>query len=247
MNINNFQDRMGDCILSEPAMAAWSILNDKRIRLYVEHPDYRTLYENHPHIDLVDEPHDVSDVDLDCHLAFGLAHQMRLPFAAGYFPMFGMVPEKDRHRLHYEINGITRQPPENFICICRHAYSCFSRKGQRPNIMVPRFWWEGFVSHFPETEILDVMDDGEALPGTTLFAGRKLREVAGVFSRAKAVVSVETGLLALAGGIPGLPIVFLSSATPIWFSRPRDSGVVRSDDPAHMPLDIAVRLTKRYA
>ncbi len=182
------------------------------------------------------------------------ALSLHLPFAAGYFKAFGLNAFQ-WPRLHYRVFGVNvndlskRRDP--YICVCPNSKSCESNFGRPANIKPPVSWWEEIVRSidFPCFTLGATSD--AVIPGTTPFHGRPFREVVQFMAGSVLVISVETGLLHLAGGIPGgPPVLFLSSATPSWFSAPPRSRVLSSVNPTEWRLssDVSqVRVVPRSA
>jgi hypothetical protein len=248
---------LGDALLVEPAMTAWSIANGgAKAGLYLSpvNSAYRCLYEHNPAIEIVasdvlEAPKTAGVVLIpDSESAYWEAHRLRMPFAAGYFKQFGLTPDPAKDRLHFKLfedNGVASWIGFNSgnACICPNARSCMSSvyPGAHPNIKPPAEWWKPIVDFLHRYrgdafEILNVgAPDGMNIAETRHWTGGDYRAVANRMAASRLVISVETGLLHLAGGISGLPIIFLSSATPgteddpsSYFASPLGATVVRS-------------------
>lgn len=227
---------MGDTILVEPAISAWSIANSVRARLEL-HPairQYECLFDHHQYIDIVrDVSGDEDEIKPDTSAAFSFASGNGLPFAAGYFPQFGLTPDASRDRLHYKAFGLPERKARKYVCLCPHARSCDSARDPRysPNIRASAEFWSKVVDYIWGCRRVPVdlgSKDDVPIPRTISQHGHGLRFVCeNWLLNAAAVVSVETGLLHLVGGLPGVPTIFLSAATPVSFAAPPDSTVVR--------------------
>lgn len=249
---------LGDAILTEPAMTAWSEAHGgEPVDFYFSpmNAAYACLFEHNPAIRVIssDEFDRYSTrvhvkVVPDSQSAYYEAHRLKLPFAAGYFFQFGLNPDPGKHRLHFEVFSRYLRYSQiswsghssNEIAICPNARSCMSSVylGSLPNIKATVEWWEPVVDFIGSYGIKVVnigSPDGMKIKGTDHWTGSDFRDVVRRLAGSRFVISVETGLLHLAGGIDGLPIVFLSSATPSdaddptsYFAAPRNARIVRS-------------------
>lgn len=237
---------LGDTILVEPAMTAWSKAHGgERVKLLLDSANlpYRCLFEYNPAIEIIPyrDKHTREEevIRPDASDAFWAAHHRRLPFAAGHLPAFGMEPDASWDRLHYRLFGLPK-PSRNlkYVCLCPNARSCVNSidPSKPPNIKATPEWWVPILEFILEKTDHDVYtigpDDGMKLDGATNYCGKDFRAVAEFMNDSSLIISVETGLLHLAGGIPdGPPIIFLSSATPIEFCAPIGSMVARATTP----------------
>lgn len=250
MKVNNLSGMLGDCLLVEPAIAAWRLERGRIPSMYVRVPEFRCLFNYHnifggelirSHLaplegDDVVVPHDSS--------AFAYASSRGLPFAAGYFPQFGLNPNSG-HRLHYD-SGIDWEPDEftPYACVCPNAKSCNSHRGLPANIRPSVEWW-ALVIAACGLPVYNLGARGDLeIPGTIPIHGLPLVAVAHLMAKARFVISVETGLLHLAGGIRGLPVIFLSCATPPGFADPIGAKAVRAPHPANLSQALTIDYIK---
>jgi hypothetical protein len=239
---------LGDTILIEPAMTAWSIVHGQAVKLCLdpENKAYECLFHHNPHIEVIpyqDKNTREEEVIVpDASAAFWDANGKNLPFAGGYFPQFGLKADPAKDRLYYKVFGLPKRQTYKGIVICPNARSCTSAvdRNHPPNIMATHEWWGPIVNVIRSMGygILDLgSDDDVAVPGVIPYHGHDFREVVETLNQADLAISVETGLLHLAGGIEGLPIIFLSSATPPFFSAPKGARVVRAKTPGRTDFD----------
>ncbi|WP_422927495.1 hypothetical protein [Singulisphaera sp. PoT] len=232
MKVNHEHTRIGDTILIEPALAACAEAAGP-IDLYVT-PRYRELYEGNPAVRLAGIPHDDPDVVPSAGEALAYAIDRNVPFAAVYFPQFGLEP---RGRLHYEIHGGPfQESPEPLrlrrILIAPYARSCHRHEGSAPNLEPDPGWWDPILRCLPLPAFTLGEEHDATLPNTQPMKGLPLRDVVWEMRRSSLLISVETGILHLAGAAR-IPSVFLSSATPENVSRPTsDCQVIRAPSPS---------------
>ena len=113
---------LGDTILVEPSMSAWSIAHGgEKVELILDRANkpYVCLFRDNPHIEIVDSWAEGGEevVKPDTSAAFSYASNNNLPFAAGYFPQFGLSPRPGIDRLHYKMYGLTERSPRSYVCI----------------------------------------------------------------------------------------------------------------------------------
>lgn len=229
IKVNNHADRIGDSIIPEPALYAYGIRNKTKVSLYTQYPE---LYAGHPVIETTESPHPEPDITLDAQKAFQDAHWRRLPFGAGYFTQLDMRPlPGDRLYYRYYPLEVPDFQQRSGILIAPFACSCASRKGQKANIMASLDWWDQLLEQIPEPcYSLGSKDEPNRPEKSVLVRGVALPRVLQLMSKAKLLISVETGLLCFAVTTK-IPTIFLSSATPKWFSSPTGATVIRAATP----------------
>lgn len=207
---------IGDSLLLEPALSAWAERHGGRVRLYNPLPSV-PLFDCHPHITITSQP-EAGAIELSCWsaLLWSVAH--RRYFAAGYFEPLGL-PLGPADRLHLRLFGPLPEvadvgiEPEHHVFIAPFSVSCMVHATGVADKTAPLAWWEPVIAESP----LPVVSLGSAtdpeVPGTINLRGLGLRTVAALLARARAFVTVETGLLHLAGAVCR-EIVYLNSATP---------------------------------
>lgn len=229
LRVNITTGKMGDCILAEPAINAAAIADGEPADVYVV-PKYRFLFEGHPWIRLVDEPHAEPDVTTDSSIAYHGGHFGRIPFAAGYFTQFGL-PVRPSDRVHYERYRMRPVTRVNRIILSPFCLSCGRFSGHEPNVTPPWSFWEPvikaapypvFAIGHPVTPMIEWCTNIKTTDDA-------LHWLYDFINESRLLISVETGLLHLVSAMK-IPTVFLSTATPIVFAKPDTRcEVVRSE------------------
>lgn len=229
LRVNNLADRIGDSIIPEPALFAFASRHRKKVSLWTKYPE---LYEAHPWIETVEKPHEKPDVTLSAERAFQDAHWKRLPFTAGYFAQLDLRPlPGDRLTYKYFPLQVPEDQKRSGILIAPFACSCLSHKGLSANITASLEWWDRLIGKIPEPVYsLGSKDDPPRPERSVLVRGIDLPRILQLMSKAKLLISVETGLLHFTTTTK-IPTIFLSSATPVWFSRPPGATVIRAPKP----------------
>ena len=210
---------IGDTLLTEPAITAYARSINKVVDLYVE-PHMRSLYNNHPHINLLDEIKPESKM-LDCSKAFTKAFQNNWYFGAGFFEQVGLeyVPGM---RCHFGLYGdpFLRVPDKGkYILIAPFGRTCSVHTTGIPNKTIHIEWWERLVEEIPNQVISLGSVEDPRIRNTINLRGIDLRTVAELMYDCRCLISIETGLLHLAAACCER-VIYLNSATPSWFCAP---------------------------
>ncbi len=246
MKIVTRHPKLGDALLTEPAIAAYHRHTGVKAEWCLPEP-VRSLLAGHPEIVFTDDP--TGGIELSATEAMLLACREGRYFTSAYFDQVLGYPPSDHDRLRIRTGcPFLFQPvgggmPE--VVIVPFAASCASLQGEMANIMPPLHFWRDIVQAFPEVACL-ASPEWPDIPGAVNLRDLTLVEALSVLAYAKVVITVETGLLHLASSVTDR-VIYLSCATPVSLCTPPDAigkwtifHASRTDMfPVHLVIDAA--------
>jgi hypothetical protein len=223
-------NNLGDCLLSEPPLAALSARQGFPVDIYVKHEHNREQWTGNPFVNLVDTP---GGYEVIPEIAMHLAVEKSAYFGIGYWyaMKIGMLP---LDRLEPKIFNVNKCL-SNCVVICPFSSSCYSNKGQKPNKQAPVEWWTPLIDKIQDAGMPVVSlggPDDIFIMNTINIRGLSLRRAAEIILGAKVLVTLDSWSLHV-GTIRESGLVCLNSAFPDWYVRANSRVDVIQ---AHSPL-----------
>lgn len=246
MIITNYKNKLSDTILAEPAIFALGQLTGEKQDVWID-LNYRQLFDNHPWINILEQKPENPDVVIDYDKAYFDAIERQDYFGSGFFRQLEIEPLKG-HRRHFKYFDGYTYDYRPYIAFAPFSYSCGSILSENNrNICPNNKFWKEFIDKIVKLDscIENCLFSLGSDKDPTFFdisniSGKNWRTVTNYLCRSRVLITVETGILHLATTC-NVPTLYLSSATPEWFCKPKSPcEVVRADKPANFDPDEAV-------